>query len=180
MRYVYDKQDHLALVRQLGTDGLGTPYAYDGEQLRQLALTANLGAMANWPQTGQWQGTLSESPVILGLFIRDSELASAAKVAGSQGKVVIAVDSDSSTQLQLLGGSIIGSFNTAQGKTTLIQISSAGLKHLLVTGQGAGQIRVRMAGDINQDNRVDALDLAQANDAQNRQQVQANLGLRAI
>ena len=61
--YRYDAQGRLALVRNLNSNDLGTPLAYDSQgKLFTDTITAKLGAAVNWlgdSSANQWIGELS-------------------------------------------------------------------------------------------------------------------------
>ncbi|MBK7952691.1 MAG: hypothetical protein IPK02_01265 [Candidatus Accumulibacter sp.] len=158
--YSYDRQGRLQLVRPL--DATGTPYGYarDGGLLTD-TLTANLGTASQWDGLA-WSGQLSGSAV-LGFTIRDSEAASTAQLPGAPGAILLAVESrsdDANAVLECVGGEVLGSRLNEGTRTTLLRVSEAGLKLLRLTGSGQASVSVRVAGDLNRDGRVDAVDSA--------------------
>ncbi len=55
---------------------------------------------------------------------------------------------------------MLGSTLREGTRTTLLRVSEAGLKLLRLTGSGQASVSVRIAGDLNRDGRVDAVDSA--------------------
>jgi len=157
----------------LGETGLGTPIAYDpaGQPLGGDApLTAHLGAIVHWSQsagagtgTNAWSGTLTTGQAAtLAFAVRESEIASTVHVPGGQGAVLLALESQlpEDAHLEVAGAQIIGTA-TANGKVTrLLRVSEAGVKLIRITGNGAAQLRLTLAGDLNSDGQVDGTDSA--------------------
>ena len=67
----------------------------------------------------------SEKPDLpkLAFSIRDSEIASTVHTPGAAGAVIVAIESSSTANLQIVGGTVIGS--STQGLTTTTPKTSA-------------------------------------------------------
>ncbi|WP_162084669.1 tandem-95 repeat protein [Sulfuriferula nivalis] len=169
--YEYDRQGRLELARQLGSTGFGTTYGYNTDgSLITAPITANLGEAANWITTGAnavanptntWNGTLSSTPVNLSYFVGDSEIASTIKTEGAVGAVILAVQTQGvNVSLNVAGATVLGTSSIGNVTTTLISVTSAGMKLLSLTGTGAGSLSISVAGDMNHDGTVDGTDSA--------------------
>jgi hypothetical protein len=208
--YKYDTQGRLILARNLSSvlssqsSDLGKPYGYDANGLPYAdTITANFGAAVNWNSSAtanQWQGNLQTgSTTTLAFTVRDSEITSTVHAPGAQGAVIVAVQTSGTTSLEITGGTILSSVISplSSDRTTLVRINEAGLKLLRLSGSGATQVKVSLAGDINRDGFVNGVDsavweamLAAGNiagdingdglvNATDRQVLYANYGLRA-
>src|SRR5207244_236434 len=94
---------------------------------------------------------------------RESELASAVKVPGAQGAVIIAIETqllDPQASLQVTGATVLGTARVAGKKTTLLRVTEAGLKLIRLNGTGSASVRVSIAGDLNRDGVIDGSDSA--------------------
>ncbi|MER2625129.1 MAG: putative Ig domain-containing protein, partial [Accumulibacter sp.] len=162
--YRYDSQGRLVLVRSLDAadDGRHYGYAPDG-RLQTDTLSAHLGTPSRWDGVSNaWTGELSGTAVI-GFTIRDDEIASTAHLPGAAGAVMVAITSetdDPAATLECVGGQTLGSSLDNGTRTTLLRISEGGLKLLRLTGNGHATLSVSVAGDLNLDGHVDALDSA--------------------
>jgi len=160
--YRYDSAGRLILVRHLDDDDLGTPIAYGAAgQLLTDRLTANLGAIVNWADSSTWAGELRADQVVsLAFSVRESEIASTIHTPGAQGAVILALETrlPADSQLEVVGAQMLGS-STANGKVTqLLRVGEAGSKLIRLSGSGAAQLRLSVAGDLDRDGRVDAAD----------------------
>ena len=166
--YRYDGQGRLQLVRNLFSSDNGQLLAYhaDGSVVQQ-AITASLGAAVAWQGAGatdQWSGVLDASPVNLSFVVRDSELSSTVKTPGAQGAIVIAVEVDNggaSLALQAEGATLLGSSTRGAKTVFLLRVTQAQTYLLQLTGSSAAaQVHVSVAGDLNDDGRIDGADSA--------------------
>jgi hypothetical protein len=164
--YRYDSAGRLILVRHLDDHDFGTPIAYDaaGKVLTD-PLAANLGAVVNWASSSSnpnaWFGELKVNQAVsLAFTVRDSEIASTVHTPGGQGAVILALETQlpADGELEVVGARIIGS-STVEGKVThLLRVNEAGTKLIHITGSGAAQLRISIAGDLDRDGQVDAAD----------------------
>ncbi|MCI4427871.1 MAG: putative Ig domain-containing protein, partial [Burkholderiales bacterium] len=166
--YRYDDQGRLILARTLNTPDFGTPYGYDaaGKPFTD-TITANLGAAVDWlasSASNQWIGTLQAGQTTtLAFAVRASELASAVKVPGAEGAVIIAIETqlaDQQADLQVTGATVLGTTNIGGRQTTLLRVTEAGLKLIRLTGAGSASVRVSIAGDLNRNGVIDGIDSA--------------------
>ncbi|WP_346950351.1 Ig-like domain-containing protein, partial [Dyella sp.] len=166
MVYAYDEQNRLVLARALDSTGLGTPYGYgaDGKPYAD-TVAANLGTAANWmgnAYANQWSGDLQPGQsTSLAFQIRDSELASTVKVPGAGGALIVAVSvqfEQAQSDLQVIGGDVLGQTLLNGVRTLLVRVTEAGLKLLRLSGSGHATVRVSIAGDLNGDGRIDGAD----------------------
>ena len=173
--YDYDADGNLTAVRDLAT-GAGTRYGYsdgllsieipsDGEG-RRIVYTADgsvvtevvrddLGTAAAY--SGQsFGGTLAAGGSDVYAFtVRESEM------AGLEGRALIlrvAISGDVTPEIR--GVRMLASSVTAEGRVTLFAVTGAGLHELAVSGTGAYQVDLRVAGDVNGDGKVDGTDSA--------------------
>ena len=167
INYGYDAQGRLVLARALYSAGTGTQYGYhaDGSLIAD-AVTANLGTAVDWTtgaavRTDSWSGSLTAgTPVNLSFTVRQSELDSTVKVAGSQGAVIIAVRTMGAATVSALGATMLGQAHAGNQTVTLLRITEAGLKLLTLQGDGAATAQVSLAGDLDHDGDVDGADSA--------------------
>ncbi len=178
--YQYDAQGRLELARNLGSSGFGTTYGYntDGSLIVPPgggSITANLGEAADWITTGPnaatnptntWSGTLSAAPINLSYFIRGSELTSTIKTQGAAGSIILSVQTQGvNVNLSAIGATVLSSSTLGNVTTTLLSVTTDGMKLLSLTGTGSANVTVSIAGDMNHDGTVDGTDatlLAQA------------------
>jgi subtilase family serine protease len=97
--YHYDAQGRLTLVRNLNSNDMGTPIAYDAQGKPFTgSITARLGAAVNWlgnSGANQWTGTLTNnSTTTLAFNVRESELNSTVHTPGAQGAVIYAIETE--------------------------------------------------------------------------------------
>ncbi|MDP2221629.1 MAG: dockerin type I domain-containing protein, partial [Hydrogenophaga sp.] len=92
--------------------------------------------------------------------VRESEIASTIQTPGQAGAVIVAITATlpAGASLQVGGGQIIGTAVVGGQTTHLVRITESGLKTLHITGQGAAQVQLSVAGDLNRDGRVDSTD----------------------
>jgi len=165
--YRYDAQGRLMLTRELFAAGTGNLVGYhaDGSLITD-AVNVNFGAAVAWQgssPSNAWSGALASTPVNFAYVVRDSELASTVKAAGAEGSIVLALAVQGGGALQLTQhtGSTLLATHTQGGTTTyLLRTTQAGMQLLSLTGSGAAQVRISVAGDLNQDGRVDGSDSA--------------------
>ena len=168
MVYRYDSEGRLILARSLNSPDFGTPYGYDaaGNPFAD-TITANLGAAVNWLSSdtaNQWSGALQAGQTTTIAFaVRETELASAVKVPGAQGAVIIALETqlvDAQASLEIIGATVLGTTSIAGKQTMLLRVTEAGLKLIRISGAGAAQVRISLVGDLNRDGMVDGTDSA--------------------
>src|SRR5690606_33097768 len=121
----------------------------------------------HWIGTGNantWTGSLIAGQATTVAFtLRDSELASTVKVPGTQGAVILAIQSqftDTQGALTVTGGTVVGTTLHEGVLTTLVRMTDAGLKLLRLTGTGNVAVNVSIAGDLNRDGHIDGADSA--------------------
>jgi len=164
--YRYDAQGRLLVVRPLDADNLGTPYGYDAQGKPYTdTITANLGTAANWlgnASANTWSGELGAEGAAIGFTVRDSEVASAAHVAGATGSLIIAIalTSDSAVDASVAGGEILGSTVHNGVRTILVRVTESGLKLLRLSGTGHVSVTVTIAADFDHNGAVDGSDAA--------------------
>ncbi len=172
--YLYDGQGRLMLVRHIDGDTTGTPIVYDDSNEDDNCnshaplpdtITANFGAIVNWNDniSNQWQGTLDASGATsVSFVVRDSEIASTMQVAGDKGAVILALETDlPESAITVFGAERVGT-TEVNGKTVLLlRVTDAGVKLLRVTGTGTAHLRLSVAGDLNNDGKVDGTDIGQ-------------------
>ena len=110
-------------------------------------------------------------PVTLGFLLRDSELIRAPQATPASLIVQIQITTDPRTPatLTLPSGTLLSDhhqFHTDHGtlrdqRTLLLRLTQSGLQALQLTGQGAAQVHLQIAGDLNQDGQIDGTDRAQ-------------------
>ena len=171
--YTYDRQGQLVAARNLGL-GAGDRYGYGldgrltlstalsapGESIRytegppQIApITADLGSAHRF--TGQTTtGTLTAGQVDrFTLTVRESELRTTRPEL-----LLVAVEIDGSQQPVLAGLTPLVAQSDTDSHYALYAVEQAGLHLLEVSGAGTYGLQVSVAGDLNQDGRVDGLD----------------------
>ena len=82
---------------------------------------------------------------------------------GAAGAIIIAIEAqftDPSATLQVTGATVLGTTMVNGKQTTLLRVTEAGLKLVRLSGTGASQIRVTIAGDLNRDGVIDGADSA--------------------
>ncbi|HRF74726.1 MAG TPA: Ig-like domain-containing protein, partial [Accumulibacter sp.] len=165
--YRYDAAGRLILVRQLDAADLGTPIAYtaDGQPVGE-PLAANLGAVTNWGggMANAWSGTLAgkrpADRVNLAFAVRESEMASTVPAPGARGAVILALETTlpADAEVEVVGAQIVGTAMVNGQVTRLLRVSEAGAKLIRLSGTGPAQLRISLAGDLNRDGLVDAID----------------------
>jgi VCBS repeat-containing protein len=164
--YKYDTQGRLLLSRTINSTGTGKPYGYDnaGKVLPD-AITANLGAATSWisaPTANAWTGSLQAGQTTsIAFAVRESEISSTVKTPGAQGAVIIALQTELADPLatvEVTGATVLGTTTVNGKRTTLLRVTEAGLKLIRIQGTGTATLSISIAGDLNQDGKVNGLD----------------------
>ncbi|MCB1965791.1 MAG: hypothetical protein KDI64_07000, partial [Candidatus Accumulibacter sp.] len=162
--YRYDSAGRLILVRHLGGSDLGTPIAYDATGAVVTGpLTANLGTAANWASSNAstWRGELTaDTKVELAFSVRESEIASTIHAPGSDGAVILVLETmlPADGLVEVAGAQIVGSTAADRRVSQLLRVTEAGVKLVRLSGTGAAQVSISVAGDLSGDGQVDAVD----------------------
>jgi len=163
--YRYDAQGRLELVRNLNSNDLGTPLAYDSQgKLLTDTITAKLGAAVNWlgdSSANQWTGELVQNTATtLAFNVRESELASTVHSPGAQGAIVYAIETElpADASIEVTGATLIGNATVNGKNTLLVRVTEAGVKLIRLNGAGVSSIRISVAGDLNRDGNIDGAD----------------------
>ncbi|HEU6455810.1 MAG TPA: Ig-like domain-containing protein [Roseateles sp.] len=166
--YRYDGQGRLTLARSLyGAGGLNENIGYhaDGSVIGE-PITAQLGTAAGWlagvaAPTNRWSGNLdAATPARFSFVVRDSEIASTIKTQGGAGAVIYAVETTAGGSLAVEGATVLGQVSNGGKTITLIRVTESGLKLLALSGSGAAELKITLAGDLNRDGKVDGADSA--------------------
>ena len=162
--YRYNSNNQLELVRNLITGEVVQRYVYSATgALSVEKSTAYLGATIDWMNASatqqQWQGQMDSTTQYFDFALRESELASTVKSMGATGAVIIAIETQGNVQnIAINDATVLSQQHAGDKLVTLVRVTNAGFKQLAVTAQGAVSIRLSVAGDINADGNVDALD----------------------
>ena len=164
--YKYDAAGRMVLSRTINSTGTGTPYGYDnaGSVLPD-AITANLGAATSWisaPAANVWTGSLQAGQTTsIAFAVRESEITSTVKTPGAQGAVIIALQTELADPLatvEVTGATVLGTTTVNGKRTILLRVTEAGLKLIRIQGTGTARLSISIAGDINEDGKVNGLD----------------------
>ncbi|MEO1006173.1 MAG: Ig-like domain-containing protein, partial [Cyanobacteria bacterium J06638_38] len=168
--YTYDDAGNLVGVRNIalgdsvrysyGESGLNLIAGDTGEAIAYFDNPQVLPLEADLGKANRFNGTLTSGTLSDGnsdlyrLGFRDSEINSTAT-----GLVLLGVDVDGSTELPSIEGLTPVSTQTDTNSSfALFAIEKAGLNLLVINGDADYQLRLGIAGDVNGDGAVDALD----------------------
>ncbi len=153
-RYAYDIQGRLTAVVRIGQGGTAIDYGADG-QVTERSILADLGGAAAFAGQARSGVAAAGSDDLYTFSVRASEI-----LGTAGGQLILRATTSGGATPVIQGLTPLSVMQSGGTTTALYGISAEGLYRLAVQGEGAYELQLGVAGDLNTDGVVDGLDSA--------------------